>query len=66
MMEQYFAGSKVWFARLDLGLTQKQLAEKLGVTREYINYIENDKKPLTRQLINKLVKITGKPSTHWR
>jgi len=43
------------------GLTQEELARKLGVTRQTINAIENDKYNPTLQLAFKLARLFGCP-----
>lgn len=44
-------GSRVRALRRRLGLTQVQLAEKLGISSSYLNLIENDKRPLPAQVL---------------
>lgn len=45
--------------RESLGLTQDELAKRLGVTRQTINAIENDKYNPTLQLAFKLSRLFG-------
>ena len=47
--------------RKKLGLTQEELARTLGVTRQTINSIENDKYNPTLELAMKLAKTLGAP-----
>lgn len=42
------------------GLTQRELAERIGVSREYISMIESGKRPVsTRRLLNELCQALG-------
>ena len=43
------------------GLTQEELARKLGVTRQTINAIENNKYNPTLELAFKLARLFGRP-----
>ncbi|MCM8711560.1 helix-turn-helix domain-containing protein [Clostridium sp. SYSU_GA19001] len=54
------AGEKLKAIRIQLGLSQKQLAKKLGVAESFINEVEQGRKILNESLINKLSKIAGK------
>jgi len=47
-------GSKVRALRRREGLTQTQLAQRLGVSPSYLNLIEHDKRPLTAPLLIRL------------
>jgi putative transcriptional regulator len=47
--------------REQLGLTQEDLAQRLKVTRQTINAIENDKYNPTLGLAFKLAKLFGRP-----
>jgi predicted transcriptional regulator/transcriptional regulator with XRE-family HTH domain len=49
-------GAKVRALRRRHGLTQVQLAERLGVSASYINLIEHNKRPLTANLLIELAK----------
>ena len=42
--------------RKDLNLTQQQLADEIGYSREYLNYVERGLRPAGAKLINKLKK----------
>lgn len=48
-----------------LGLNSKQLAEKLGIGKSYFSQLENGKKDPTKQLVYKLVAMSGKPEEYW-
>jgi predicted transcriptional regulator/DNA-binding XRE family transcriptional regulator len=49
-------GSKVRALRRRAGITQAALAEQLGVSASYLNLIENDRRPLTTDLLFRLAK----------
>jgi transcriptional regulator with XRE-family HTH domain len=49
-------GQKVREARIGAGLTQEQLAAKAGISREYVNYIERNKRQPTVAIFIKLCK----------
>jgi transcriptional regulator with XRE-family HTH domain len=44
-------------ARLKKGLVQTQAAESLGVSQAYVNMLEKGKRPLTRELTHRMVKL---------
>jgi transcriptional regulator with XRE-family HTH domain len=54
------AGEKLKDIREQLGLSQKQLAKKLGVAESFINEAEQGRKILNETFINKLSKLAGK------
>jgi transcriptional regulator with XRE-family HTH domain len=54
------AGEKLQSIRTQLGLSQKQLAKKLGVAENFINEVEQGRKILNEAFMNKLSKLTGK------
>ena len=54
------AGEKLKNIRTQLGLSQKQLAKKLGVAEAFINEVEQGRKIMNESLINKLSKLAGK------
>ena len=47
-------GPRVRRMRLERGLTQKQMAEELGISTSYLNLIERNQRPVTVQLLLKL------------
>jgi addiction module HigA family antidote/deoxycytidine triphosphate deaminase len=49
----------------ELGLDQIKLAEKLNVTRQTINNIVNDRHPISREMANKLARMTGHTPGYW-
>ncbi len=52
-------GEKIKQARNSKGMTQKQLAKKLGVAESFINEIENGRKVVNERLIDRLGNILG-------
>lgn len=53
-------GENIKKARLELGITQKQLGKKLGVAESYINEIELGRKVANEAFITKLSKVLNK------
>ncbi len=53
-------GENIKKARLELGMTQKQLGKKLGVAESYINEIELGRKVANEAFITKLSKVFNK------
>src|SRR3954454_23828717 len=52
-----FAGPRVRHLRLSLGLSQTAMARDLGISASYLNLVERNQRPLTTQLVLKLVAI---------
>lgn len=46
-------------------LDQNQLAERLGVTRQTINYIVNSRQPISRDMASKLARLSGHTPGYW-
>jgi transcriptional regulator with XRE-family HTH domain len=46
-------------ARLAKGWTQRQAAERLGVTQPYLNYLEHGKRRLTPRLVRRATSVYG-------
>ena len=59
-MEEISIENRVRLARLEKGLTQEQLAELVGVTRQTIILIEAGKYNPTLKLCLMVKKVTGK------
>jgi len=59
-MEEVEIGNRVKLARIENNLTQEQLAELIGVTRQTIGLIEAGKYNPTLKLCLTLAKATGK------
>jgi len=57
MAESQRLGGKVRAVRKSHRLTQVRLAEQLGISPSYLNLIEHNRRPLTAQLLLKLVKL---------
>src|SRR5262249_57358863 len=51
LMRSDYIGLRVARWRDIGGMTQQQLADAVGVTREYISMIENGKRPVTKTLV---------------
>ena len=52
-------GAKVRGLRRREGLTQAQLAERLGISASYLNLIESNRRPLPAPLLIKLAQLFG-------
>ena len=46
-------------ARVSSGYTQATMAEAIGLTREYINTLENGRAPFTKTILLAWSKVTG-------
>ncbi len=46
-------------ARVSAGYTQETMAKAIGLTREYINALENGRAPFSRAILLAWSKITG-------
>ena len=55
--QKIFAGPRIRRIRKAKGLTQTAMAEGLGISPSYLNLIERNQRPLTVQLILKLVAV---------
>ncbi|WEX08755.1 helix-turn-helix transcriptional regulator [Chelativorans sp. AA-79] len=55
--QKIFAGARIRRVRLAKGLSQTAMAEGLGISPSYLNLIERNQRPLTVQLILKLVSV---------
>src|SRR5438045_188604 len=53
-VQKIFAGPRIRRLRRDLGLSQVQMAEGLGISASYLNLIERNQRPLSAQLLLKL------------
>ena len=49
-----FLGSRLRRLRRDLGVSQTQLAEELGLSPSYVNHLERNQRPVTAQVLLKL------------
>jgi len=55
--ENFRIGALILEARLEKGLTQEQLADKIGSTKSYISRIENDIKEARLSTLQKIIEI---------
>lgn len=55
--ENFKLGTLLYEARLEKGLTQAELAEKVGTTKSYISKIENNIKEVRISTLQKIVQL---------
>ena len=55
--ENFKIGALIQEARLEKGMTQEQLAEKVGTTKSYISKIENNIKEVRLSTLKKIVEL---------
>ncbi|MES2455818.1 MAG: helix-turn-helix transcriptional regulator [Bacteroidota bacterium] len=55
--ENFKIGALIHDARLDKGLTQQELADKVGTTKSYISKIENNIKEVRFSTLQKIVEV---------
>jgi DNA-binding XRE family transcriptional regulator len=55
--ENFKIGALIHDTRLEMGMTQEQLAEKVGTTKSYISKIENNIKEARISTLQKIVKL---------
>ena len=55
--ETFKIGALILEARLEKGLTQEELAEKVGTTKSYISKIENNVKEVRISTLKKIVEL---------
>lgn len=55
--EAFKIGALIHDTRLELGMTQEQLAEKVGTTKSYISKIENNIKEARISTLQKIIEI---------
>ena len=55
--ENFKIGVLIHDKRIEMGMTQEQLAEKVGTTKSYISKIENDIKEARISTLQKIVKL---------
>lgn len=55
--ESFKLGALLYEARLERGLTQEELAEKVGTTKSYISKIENNVKEVRLSTLQKIVEV---------
>ena len=55
--EDFKLGALIHEARLEKGLTQEELAEKIGTTKSYISKIENNIKEVRFSTLKKIIEL---------
>ena len=55
--ENFKIGAMIHNARLEKGLTQEQLANKVGTTKSYISKIENDMKEVRISTLQRIIEL---------
>ena len=55
--ESFKIGAMIHQTRIEMGMTQEQLADKFGTTKSYISKIENDVKEIRLSNLQRLVEI---------
>ena len=55
--ETFKIGALILEARLEKGLTQQELAEKVGTTKSYISKLENNVKEVRLSTLRKIVEL---------
>jgi ribosome-binding protein aMBF1 (putative translation factor) len=55
--ENFKIGALIHEARIEKGLTQEELAEKIGTTKSYISKIENNVKEVRLSTLHKIVEL---------
>jgi len=57
--KKIFAGARVRRLRRELDLTQAHMAQQLGISASYLNLLERNQRPLSAQLLLRLVEVFG-------
>lgn len=55
--ESFKLGALIQDTRLEMGMTQEQLAEKVGTTKSYISKIENNIKEVRLSTLQKIIEL---------
>lgn len=55
--EAFKVGALIQHTRIELGLTQEELAEKVGTTKSYISKIENNIKEARVSTLQKIIEL---------
>lgn len=58
-------GRTLRFYRKLKGMTQPELAEMLGTTKQFISNLENDRKPISRLMAKKLSETFNVPAARF-
>lgn len=59
MSKKLTTGKMLKLARVERGLSKWQLADKMGLTREYIKDVENEEKEIDRAMRDEFLKALG-------
>ena len=59
MSKKLTTGKMLKLARVERGLSKWQLADKMGLSREYIKDVENDEKEIDETLRDEFLKALG-------
>ena len=59
MSKKLTTGKMLKLARVERGLSKWQLADKMGLTREYIKDVENEEKEIDRAMRDEFLKELG-------
>lgn len=57
--QELTTGKMIKEARIDRGLSKWQLADKMGLSREYIKDVENDKAEIDKTLLDEFCEALG-------
>lgn len=57
MTQPIHLGPRIRAARATLGLSQRTLAERVGISPSYLNLLESDRRPVTTDLLLKLARV---------
>ena len=57
MQKKLVIGPKIRRLRRELGLTQAQMADEMGISTAYLNLIERNQRPVTAQFLVKLAEV---------
>jgi len=55
--ENFSIGAMLYEARVEKGLTQEELAEKVGTTKSYISKIENNVKEVRLSTLQRIIEL---------
>lgn len=64
-MSKLYAGARIHTLREAQGLTQVDMAKKLGVSASYLNQLENDQRPLTVTVLLQLSRVFGLDASYF-
>lgn len=58
-------GKKIQKRRQDIGLTQEELGEKVGISRAYMGYIEQGRYAPSLEVLEKIAKVLKTPISNF-